>query len=130
MSLLADSKGPDQTARMRRLIWAFAVRICPKKRFRIAWPYVLTVHGIKTAFNHARVFPKDLFPFIYSCFVVSSSSSVYSQLFCCGSFQILRQLVYFPLRKHAYSNILKISLPKTENFQIKTLIFFTFLLKT
>ena len=25
----------------------------------------------------------------------------------------------FPLRKHAYSNILKISCPKTENFQIK-----------
>ena len=34
-----------------------------------------------------------------------------------------------PLRKHAYSNILKISTPKTENFQIKTLIFFIFLLK-
>ena len=34
------------------------------------------------------------------------------------------------LRKHAYSNILKISPPKTESFQIKTLIFFTFLLKT
>ena len=25
MILLADSEGPDQTARMRRLIWAFAV---------------------------------------------------------------------------------------------------------
>ena len=25
----------------------------------------------------------------------------------------------FPLRKHAYSNILKISPPKTENFQVK-----------
>ena len=35
-----------------------------------------------------------------------------------------------PLRKHAYSNILKISPPKTESFQIKILIFFTFLLKT
>ena len=29
-----------------------------------------------------------------------------------------------PLRKHAYSNILKISQPKNENFQIKNLIFF------
>ena len=29
-----------------------------------------------------------------------------------------------------YSNIQKISPPKTENFQIKTLIFFIFLLKT
>ena len=28
MIVLADSEGPDQTARMRRLIWAFAVRIC------------------------------------------------------------------------------------------------------
>ena len=32
----ADIEGPDQTARMRRLIWAFAVRICPKTRFRMA----------------------------------------------------------------------------------------------
>ena len=37
---------------------------------------------------------------------------------------------HFPLRKHAYSNILKILPPKNENFQIKTLIFFIFLLKT
>ena len=36
-----------------------------------------------------------------------------------------------PLRKHAYSNILKISPPKTESFEIKILIFFfIFLLKT
>ena len=35
------------------------------------------------------------------------------------------------LRKHAYSNILKILQPKKkENFQIKILIFFIFLLKT
>ena len=33
--LLADSEGPDQTARTRRLIWAIAVRICPKTRFRM-----------------------------------------------------------------------------------------------
>ena len=26
MIQIADSEGPDQTARMRRLIWAFAVR--------------------------------------------------------------------------------------------------------
>ena len=31
---------------------------------------------------------------------------------------------FVALRKHAYSNILKISPPKTESFQIKTLIFF------
>ena len=29
MILLADNEGPDQTARMRRLIWAFAVCIFP-----------------------------------------------------------------------------------------------------
>ena len=36
--LLANSKGPDQTARMRSLIWAFAVRICPKTCFHLARP--------------------------------------------------------------------------------------------
>ena len=35
----------------------------------------------------------------------------------------------FPLRKQAYSNILKILPPKNESFQIKILIFFIFLLK-
>ena len=34
------------------------------------------------------------------------------------------------LRKQAYSNILKILPPKSENFQMKILIFFIFLLKT
>ena len=33
MILLADSEGPDQTARMRRLIWAFAVRTCSNSFF-------------------------------------------------------------------------------------------------
>ena len=33
MILIADSEGPGQTARMRSLIWAFAVRICPKTFF-------------------------------------------------------------------------------------------------
>ena len=36
--LFADSEGPDQTARMRRLIWAFAVCICSNTRFLIARP--------------------------------------------------------------------------------------------
>ena len=36
MILLEDSEGPDQTARMRSLIWAFAGRVCPKIRFRLA----------------------------------------------------------------------------------------------
>ena len=34
------------------------------------------------------------------------------------------------LQKHAYSNIQKFSPPKTENFQIKMLIFDIYLLKT
>ena len=34
------------------------------------------------------------------------------------------------LRKQAYSNVLKILPPKNENFQIKVLIFYIFLLKT
>ena len=35
--MFADSEDPDKTARMRRLIWASIVRICPKVRFRLAW---------------------------------------------------------------------------------------------
>ena len=35
-----------------------------------------------------------------------------------------------PLRKHAYSNILKILPPKNVKFQTKILIFIIFLLKT
>ena len=42
---------------------------------------------------------------------------------------ILRVASGFSLRKHAYSNILKISPPKTASFQLKNLIFFIFLLK-
>ena len=38
MLLLEDSESPDQTARMRSLIWAFAVHIWSKTRFRIARP--------------------------------------------------------------------------------------------
>ena len=37
---------------------------------------------------------------------------------------VLMYASVFSLRKHAYSNIEKISPPKTENFQIKILIFF------
>ena len=41
-----------------------------------------------------------------------------------------QHIIAVTLRKHAYSNILKISPPKTESFQIKILIFFIFLHKT
>ena len=41
----------------------------------------------------------------------------------------LGNFFFITLQKHAYSNILNISPPKTESFQIKILIFFIFLLK-
>ena len=34
-ALYSNFEGPDQTASMRKLIWAFAVRIYPKKRVRM-----------------------------------------------------------------------------------------------
>ena len=43
-----------------------------------------------------------------------------------NNLRIKRTIVFFPLRKHAYSNILKILPPKTESFQIKILIFFSY----
>ena len=47
MILLADSAGPDQTARMHRLIWVFAVRIYPKIRFCMELP-ICTRHAAST----------------------------------------------------------------------------------
>ena len=45
MILLADSKGPDQTAQMRRLIWAFAGHpIGPKTGFRMARSIVMLLY--------------------------------------------------------------------------------------
>ena len=38
--------------------------------------------------------------------------------------------IFFSLRKHAYSNILKILQPEKENFQKKIPIFFIFFLET
>ena len=43
--------------------------------------------------------------------------------------QTVRMQAYLTLRKHAHSNILKISQPRIESFQIKILIVFIFLLK-
>ena len=49
----ADSEGSDQTARMCKLIWAFAIRICQTTRFRMARPnhsqltylsYIYSIH--------------------------------------------------------------------------------------
>ena len=36
--LLADSEGPDPTARMRGKTWAFTVHIWPKTSFRMVQP--------------------------------------------------------------------------------------------
>ena len=41
MILFTDSKGPDQPAHPRSLIRAFAVRICPKTRFRMTRPILV-----------------------------------------------------------------------------------------
>ena len=38
MILFADNEFADQTARMHMLIWATAVRFCPKTRFRMVRP--------------------------------------------------------------------------------------------
>ena len=43
--LKADDEGPDQTAQIRRLIWAFAVRIFPKTRFRMTRRRIICVTG-------------------------------------------------------------------------------------
>ena len=43
MIRLVDSEGPDQTARMRSLIWAFALHICPKTCLGLALPKCLNV---------------------------------------------------------------------------------------
>ena len=50
MILFADSKGPDQTALMHSLIWAFAVRICPKTNF---------LHGAAHMISHLDSFVWD-----------------------------------------------------------------------
>ena len=64
--------------------------------------------------------------------IQSSQRNWYGNSFhlCRTSLNVYRHNNY-TLRKHAYSNILKISPPKNENFQIKKiLIFFIFQFKT
>ena len=59
MILSADSEDPDKTAQMRRLIWTFDVRTCPKTRFRMARPEYGDTHvspprpqGTEKGFNY------------------------------------------------------------------------------
>ena len=73
----------------------------------------LLIHLLPFALFHYSVFN-------YMCFTVTFHR--------CGTH--MRTELLFSLRKHAYYNILKILLPKHENFQIKNSdSFFLFLLK-
>ena len=51
MILLADSEGPDQTVGMCRLIWDFAVSICPKPHFGLMQP----TYSYKSNMNIERI---------------------------------------------------------------------------
>ena len=48
LSLLADSKGPDQTVQMPRLSWAFAVHICSKTCFCIWICSIFSISWVKS----------------------------------------------------------------------------------
>ena len=63
-----------------------------------------------------------------ACMVVKYFSSLFTCTTAGGTTDLVTSAS--SLRKHAYSNKLKISPPKTESFQIKNLIFFIYLLKT
>ena len=58
--------------------------------------------------------------------ILDDGKYIYYAIFCVTTISVIQSTS--TLRKHAYSNILKIS--KTENFQIKTDFFLIFLLKT
>ena len=77
---------------------------------------------------------RGLMPDVMSLFGPSVVQHVFFFSYGCQCLRCLPRvliLVSLPsLRKHAYSNILKILPPKNENFQIKFLISFIFLLKT
>ena len=52
MILYADSEGPDQTARMRRLIWDFAVRAYTRRHvFALRDPYEIGLDLTYPALN-------------------------------------------------------------------------------
>ena len=60
MILLADSEGCDQTARMRSLIWAFAVRIYPRHVFPWRGPNYTFAHAINSKQNVYKVNPQSI----------------------------------------------------------------------
>ena len=69
------------------------------------------------------------------CFLMEVSQNIWGKygtilsLVYCIKRKLQNPTISLSLRKHTYSNILKISPPKTRSFQTKILIFFIFLLK-
>ena len=55
MILFADSEGPDQTARMRRLIWAFAIRICRRHVPHGAVQIIIIITGLLMITNDNNI---------------------------------------------------------------------------
>ena len=145
MILLAGSKGPDQTARMRRLIWAFAVRIGPKTRFCM----LINVYIWHTKFSTIYAKNGDTTLTVQKSTLYQSHQTYKLDrclwLHCthtwrfyrCAKLEINGPLK--PVQRLIPQNITKTYLfkytenfttKKTESFQIKILIFFIFLLKT
>ena len=93
INFVEDSECPDQTARMRRRIWAFAVPHLPYYMFSLDAAKEKNEDNDKKEKKSNRKIPK--FSYYRNCTDKTS------------------------LRKHAYSNILKILPSKYENFQIK-----------
>ena len=66
MTLLVDNEDTDKTARMRRLLRAFAVRICPKIRVRMAWPkWCCKGAGLKKLYVCHQSFVNILYLLLY-----------------------------------------------------------------
>ena len=84
--------------------------------------------GTKNEFESSNVKEPSVFESSrFNCSLNLTSFSVGRS--SAAGFVIRMALLQLSFRKHAYSNILKISPPETESFQIKILIFIIFLLK-
>ena len=78
MILFADSEGVDQTARMRSLIWAFAIRILPKTRFRMAQPICTCTCILEIISMSSSLFFMILGPIVQSVVSLTGSLRVIS----------------------------------------------------
>ena len=84
------------------------------------------LHHIQEDLSIYRYWKIDQFPSL------SAETENYTKFECYYKINVIKRLIKACpassdksfLRKHAYSNILKISPPKTESFQIKILIYF------